>query len=159
MWQFTKYVHSSLIPLRSANRKMYIANNLALYYRQPIWLIKWRLLFGIHFLNVCIVMINDFFVQFQIRHILMQSVHNNSDNNAIPAAFSIRRRNFVVVSKMPAGILQSKNAVCAFLITYKIISFTLEDSKRNQQTYDQCSSITTGSIYHIKHINVHTNDL
>ncbi len=43
---------------------------------------------------------------------------------------------------------QSKNAVCAFQITYKLLSFTSVDYWGN--SYDQCSSLTKGSIYHIK---------
>ena len=40
---------------------------------------------------------------------------------------------------------QSKNTVCAFQITCKLLSFTSDDSWRKKAD-DQCSSITKGSI-------------
>ena len=45
---------------------------------------------------------------------------------------------------MPA--LQSKNAVCAFQIAYKLPSFTLEDSRRYISRRSSALSITKGSI-------------
>ncbi len=65
----------------------------------------------------------------------------------------------------------SKNAVSAFQISCKILSFDLEDSWRNfiqtiffylenvlkKLAGDQCSSITKGSIYHIKHTTFYHN--
>ena len=50
----------------------------------------------------------------------------------------------------------SKNAVSAFEILCKLLSFTLKDSWRNLADH-QCTSITKGSINHIKHnVHVHT---
>ena len=48
---------------------------------------------------------------------------------------------------------QSKTAVCAFQITYNLLPFTLEDFL-NKLSDDQCSSITKGSFYHIKHMTI-----
>ncbi len=45
----------------------------------------------------------------------------------------------------------SKNAVSAFQISYKLLSFYL-DRFLKKLADDQCSSITKGSIYHIKHM-------
>ena len=44
--------------------------------------------------------------------------------------------------------VQSENEVCAYMITFKLLSFPLEDS------FDHCSSITKSSIYHIKHMSI-----
>ncbi len=41
----------------------------------------------------------------------------------------------------------SKNAVSAFQISCKLLSFTLEDFSLKKLADDQCSSITKGSIY------------
>ncbi len=43
-----------------------------------------------------------------------------------------------------------KNAVSAFQISCKLLSFTLEDSLKNQQTI-----ISEDSIYHIKYMYIH----
>ncbi len=47
----------------------------------------------------------------------------------------------------------SKNAVSAFPISCKLLSFTLEVSWRNLQIIS-CSSITKGSICHISHMYI-----
>ena len=48
----------------------------------------------------------------------------------------------------------SKNAVSAFQTSCKLLSFTLKDSSRNQQTI-KCFSIIKASIQHIKHMYNH----
>ena len=50
--------------------------------------------------------------------------------------------------------LQSKNVVCAFQITFKLLSFYLGRFMKKLAD-DQCSSITKGNICHTKH-SVHT---
>ncbi len=51
---------------------------------------------------------------------------------------------------------QSQNAVCAFQITFKLLSFTLEDSWRNEQSmhFKRTKGTSKSSIYHVKHMSI-----
>ncbi len=57
--------------------------------------------------------------------------------------------------------LQSKNSVCAFQISYKLLSitFTLEDSWTKQYSSISISSITKGDIYHVHATFCHGSEL
>ncbi len=48
---------------------------------------------------------------------------------------------------------QVKNTVSAFEVSSKLLFFTLKNSKI-QKIDDQCSSVTKGSICHIKHMYI-----
>ncbi len=78
----------------------------------------------------------------------------SGNQSMIKALISFSQRNYVHLLRYFSTAPPRKNAVSAFQVSSKLLLFYLGRFLKKLAD-DQCSSITKGSIYHIKYMYIH----